>query len=157
MQEYCDRPDLVRRLEIVPGQNSFWPFFIVVLLDKTMTLSHSYKSTPSWCSVCSLIMTAKARHNKEKSPLTLIPESVNRRKGGGVASLPPPKWRSEIKIFFPSSAWKKRALDVHFVPMGYMLRELCPRRVRWTLIPECTLPNRLREYLSNSAFFFNFR
>ena len=40
--------------------------------------------------------------------------------GGGVASLPPPKLRSQIQIFFPSSGWKKKAFGVQFEPMWYM-------------------------------------
>ena len=38
MKKYCDRPDLVRRLEIVPEQTSFWTLSIVVFLEKNHDL-----------------------------------------------------------------------------------------------------------------------
>ena len=47
--------------------------------------------------------------------------------GGGVASSPPPKRSNQIKICFPSSAWKKKAFDVHFCVYGGSYRGSCVR------------------------------
>ena len=58
-------------------------------------------------------LTTKASHKKEKPPLFLIPDrSIDAR--GRVASLPPPKTRSEIKISNLQHGKRKRLTYSHF-------------------------------------------
>ena len=80
-------------------------------IDGKFLLLRYVVETQSFVGVLNGHLKGFAWHSNEKSPLTLIRESVNQHKGG-VASLPPLK-RSETKIFVPPSAWKRLTCLLH--------------------------------------------
>ena len=83
---YVTNPALVCFLEIVPRQGTLLtsPYCSFLGEKHNLIVSLHTNLHLHGVLVCRLIARAVRRHNKEKPPQTLIPESVNRPKGGGV-------------------------------------------------------------------------